>query len=527
MRRGRWVRLQIEQFRYSPKMSVFAPLVVLTMVFAILTAIVVAKTGARIVWSTPLLTEVALVYSIAVIVLIRIGLANVEKLELLGLTDSLSLLPNRRALHQDARHDGCGDTEVALALIDLDGFKLVNDRHGHVVGDRLIKECAILLRQLCGSEARVYRLGGDEFAVYAAGPIAGNILEGICRKLLTRMASPIYIDERAILVGASIGIARDPGGRLNSHELLRRTDVAMYVSKRAGKMRCTWFSEEFDRDIESTQRLDAELRQALANNEFRLQYQPLVDANTGLVVGAEALVRWERADGLNIGPNVFIPIAEESGIINGIGRWVLEQALADAIGWHDIKLSVNVSAAQLRNPEFPIELGCLLESTGFPPHRLELEVTETHLVVDSVVVGRSLELIRQFGVRIVLDDFGTGYASIGFLRQFRFEKLKIDRTLVVDAIEDDGSRAMMLASIAVARSLEMDVTAEGVETEGQADLARLAGCDQIQGWLYHKAMSAHAISAQLEMQAEQHEIIAGESVSCGENPDSMRMNIRG
>jgi EAL domain-containing protein (putative c-di-GMP-specific phosphodiesterase class I) len=198
---------------------------------------------------------------------------------------------------------------------------------------------------------------------------------------------------------------------------------------------------------------------------------------------------------------VFVPIAEESGLINVIGLWVLRQACLDALGWTEVKLSVNVSAAQLRNPEFPIELGQVLEETGFPPSRLELEITETHLVADSVVAGRSLEVIRDFGVSIVLDDFGTGYASIGFLRQFRFEKLKIDRSLIVDAALDVGSRAMMLASVAVARSLDMDVTAEGVETEAQADLVRSAGCDQIQGWLYHKAMTADEVTLHLAQQA--------------------------
>jgi EAL domain-containing protein (putative c-di-GMP-specific phosphodiesterase class I) len=185
-----------------------------------------------------------------------------------------------------------------------------------------------------------------------------------------------------------------------------------------------------------------------------------------------------------------------------IGLWVLRLACTEALAWDDIKLSVNVSAAQLRNPEFPIELGQVLEETGFPPGRLELEVTETHLVIDSDVAGRSLELIRDFGVRIVLDDFGTGYASIGFLRQFRFEKLKLDRSLVVDAARDVGSRAMMLASVAVARSLDMDITAEGVETEAQADLVRSAGCDQIQGWLYYKAMTAKDIAHHLSSQAD-------------------------
>ncbi len=495
--------MNIDRLRASPKVSVFAPLAVLTTAFAVLMTIAIAHMGPRISSSALLLAQSALLYSVAVILLIRIGLENIEKLEQLGLTDSLSLLPNRRALHQDAQRDAQGLAEVALALVDLDGFKLVNDHYGHIVGDRLIKECAVLLRELCGAEARVYRLGGDEFAILAIGPIAGNILEGICRKLLSRLSKPIQIDDRAVLVGASIGIARHSDAeKFNSHELLRRTDVAMYVSKRAGKMRCTWFSDEFDSDIEASQKLDLELRQALVNGEFRLHYQPLIDAKTDQVVAVEALLRWERPDGLTIGPDMFIPIAEESGLINGIGRWVLEQAFQDALPWGDIQLSVNVSAAQLRNPEFPIELGHMLERFGFPAHRLELELTETHLVLDPVVVGRSLDLIRQFGVRIVLDDFGTGYASIGFLRQFQFEKLKIDRTLVVDAIEDGGSRAMMLASIAVARSLEMDVTAEGVETEGQATMARAAGCDQIQGWLYHKAMPADEITVRLKEQAD-------------------------
>ena len=492
------MELQLREMQQSPKISVFAPLVVLTTIFVALISIILTSTGADIGIALRILLVGALIYCAATILLVRFGLANIGKLESLGLTDSLSLLPNRRSLHIDAQRSAGSGEETALALIDLDGFKLVNDHYGHFVGDRLIKECSAQLHELCGDEARVYRLGGDEFAILVSGPIAGNILEGICRKLLTRLARPFHIDDRAIVVGASVGLARcTPKDEISSSELLRRTDVAMYASKRAGKMRCTWFKEEFDRNSEMIREVDDALRHALSRNEFRLEYQPLVDANTSRVVATEALLRWDRQDGPSIGPSVFIPIAEESGLINAIGLWVLRQACQDALDWGEIKLSVNVSAAQLRNPEFPIELGQVLEETGFPPSRLELEVTETHLVLDSVVASRSLEVIRQFGVRIVLDDFGTGYASIGFLRQFRFEKLKIDRSLVVDATTDGGSRAMMLASIAVARSLDMDVTAEGVETQDQADLVRSAGCDQIQGWLYYKAMSAQDLQSEL------------------------------
>jgi len=488
--------------RLSPKMTVVAPLVVLTAIFVAVAAAVLGTA-----WVAPILSPWVLAaglafYGVAVSYLVRFGLANVGKLELLGLTDSLSLLPNRRALHLDVQRLSGPHEQTALALIDLDGFKQVNDHYGHFVGDRLIKDCAALLDEVCADDARVYRLGGDEFAVFVTGPIAGNILEGICRKLLMRLTRPFQIDDRLITVGASIGLARSAVGvEYSSSELLRQTDVAMYASKRAGKMRCTWFSEEFDRNRDAIRELDSALRDGLDHGEFRLHYQPLVDAGTSRIVAVEALLRWERRDGVKIGPNVFIPVAEESGIINAIGAWVLRQACTDALDWNDVKLSVNVSAAQLRNPEFPIQVGQILEETGFAPNRLELEVTETHLVIDSEVAGRSMEMIRDFGVGIVLDDFGTGYASIGFLRQFRFEKLKIDRSLVVDAAADAGSRAMMLASVAVARSLDMDVTAEGVETEDQAAMVRAAGCDQIQGWLYYRAMAPEEIEQHLPRQS--------------------------
>lgn len=495
---GIGVKLRLADHRFSSRFAVYVPLVVLSAIFGGLLLAILIQLDSEDMPRLSTLVAGGSAYLGAMALLIRFGLNHVRQLEELGLTDSLSQVPNRRALHIDFQRHAESGEEAALALIDLDGFKLVNDHYGHFVGDRLIKECASLLREVCRDEARFYRLGGDEFAILVVGQIAGNILEGICRKLLGRLTAPFHIDDRTIVVGASIGLARSSAEeRTSSSELLRRTDVAMYASKDAGKMRCTWFSSEFDKNRDLIRGIDAELRQALVNNQFRIHYQPLVDAHSRAIVAVEALLRWERPDGSRVGPDVFIPIAEESGLINAIGLWVLRQACLDAMDWHGIMLSVNVSAAQLRNPEFPIELGLILEETGFPPSRLELEVTETYLVIDPVVAGHSLEVIRDFGVGIVLDDFGTGYASIGFLRQFRFEKLKIDRSLIVDATCDEGSRAMMLASIAVARALDMDVTAEGVETQDQADLARTAGCDQMQGWLYFKAMAAEQISEHL------------------------------
>jgi diguanylate cyclase (GGDEF)-like protein len=490
VRRGSFVLQAIGLKQVRPPVLVIAPVAVLTLISASIMALLLRQAGPDFGPAWAIVATGGLAYGVAVILLVRFGLSNIGQLEDLGLTDSLASMPNRRALHIDYLRHPEGQ-ERALALLDLDGFKSINDQYGHFVGDRLIKECAGLLADVCGSEARAYRLGGDEFAILVVGPIAGNILEGICHTLIARLGQALLIDDRKLTVGASIGLSRSTGrDGLSSSELLRRSDMAMYASKEGGKNRCTWFSEDFDRHRDVAQQVEEDLREALKRGEFRLAYQPLVDARSGEIVAAEALLRWQQADGTMISPAVFIPVAEKCGLIYPIGLWVLRTACLEAIDWDGIKLSINVSPAQLRNPEFPIELGHILEETGFPPARLELEVTETYLVTDPVVANRNLDVIRQFGVSIALDDFGTGYASIGFLRQFRFEKLKLDRSLVVEAESDNGIHAMMLASIAVARSLDMDVTAEGVETEDQAALVRMAGCDQIQGWLYYKAMPA-------------------------------------
>ncbi|MEM9501400.1 MAG: bifunctional diguanylate cyclase/phosphodiesterase [Pseudomonadota bacterium] len=480
--------------RLTPVGMVLFPLAVLSIVFALISMVLIATDQIEVLSPAALLIAGALIYAATIFLLGFNGVASIRELETLSVTDDLSKLPNRRALHADIERLSEGDHEVAIALIDLDSFKQVNDHYGHAVGDALIQQCADLLREACGSEAHCYRLGGDEFAAVMGGPISGTILEGKCRSLLEQLTTPVTVGDRKIAVGASIGLARSTANnRPPSSEMLRRSDVAMYMSKRGGKMRCTWFNETFDQRREAVRELDDEMRAGLANGEFTLAYQPLVNADTGRIVAVESLLRWNRRDGQAIGPNVFIPIAEESGLINAIGLWVLRQAVRDALRWGEITLSINISAAQLRNPEFPIHLGEILEETGFPAGQLELEITETCLVLDPVVAERTLALIRGFGVNVALDDFGTGYASIGFLRQFRFEKLKLDRSLVVNAGEDEGSRAMMLSSIALARALKMAVTAEGVETTDQADMVRAAGCDQIQGWLYYKALPAKEI----------------------------------
>jgi len=483
--------------RVPPMVLVIAPVAVLTLISGIILLLLFGPAGPR--WPAPatILVAGALAYTVAVVVLIRFGLANIGRLENLSLTDTLATMPNRRALHIDYARHGEGQAK-ALAMIDLDDFKSINDQYGHFVGDRVIKHCGALLTEVCGSEARAYRLGGDEFAILVIGPIAGNILEGICYTLLARLAQSLAVDERKLTIGASVGLSSSNGrDGLSSSELLRRSDMAMYASKEAGKNRCTWFTRDFDDHRDRAQQVEQDIREALRRDEFWMAYQPLVDARSGEIVAVEALIRWRRADGSMIDPAMFIPIAETCGLIYPIGLWVLRTACREALPWDGIKLSINVSPAQLRNPEFPVELGQILEETGFPAGRLELEVTETYLVTDPVVANRNLDVIRKFGVGIALDDFGTGYASIGFLRNFRFEKLKIDRSMVVDAVRNNGSMAMVASSIAVARAMDMQVTAEGVETEAQDELVRTAGCDHIQGWYYYKALRADEIGARL------------------------------
>lgn len=492
------VQAQSEVTQFGTRVVIFAPLAALAGIVLATTALAILGPGSGLVTLNAALGGGLLAFGASVAGFTIMGLRHVNRLELLSSSDPLTGLPNRKALHRNLKQEMSEEQDVALALVDLDGFKAINDHYGYSVGDTAIGMFARILADICGDETRIYRLNGDEFAIMMTGQLAGTLLEGHCRRLIERMTKTIKVDDRRITLGVSVGLARrNASENCEPSELMRRADVAMFASKRGGKMRCTWFNGAFDRSREQLKELEDGLRSALSLNEFRLHYQPLIDSETRQITAVECLLRWERGDREEVGPKTFIPVAEETGLINPIGLWVLRQACCDALDWDGITLSVNISAAQLRNPEFPIQLGHILEETGFEPERLELEITETCLVLDPVVAERSLELIRGFGVRVALDDFGTGYASIGFLRQFRFEKLKIDRSLVAQAHEDDGSRAMMLSSITVARAMNMDVTAEGVETEEQAAMVRAAGCDQIQGWLYFKAMPAHEITEHL------------------------------
>ncbi len=398
-----------------------------------------------------------------------------------ALTDSLSGLPNRRALRTELQARLARNEPLALAMLDLDGFKAVNDRFGHLAGDRLINEVSALLQSKVGAKGKVARLGGDEFAIMLVGPSSRDMIEALAKDLLARFILPFRLDDRTTGVGVSIGLV-DSELHLSASELLRRADVALYTAKRAGKMRFRWYTVSLDEAQARARSIENDLRTALEKDQFGLVYQPLFDHLGGTVRAVEALLRWRRPGNEPVEPGEFIPIAEYSGLIDKIGLWVIRRACLDGLAWSRINVAVNVSMAQLRNPEFPELLAQVLEETGFPPMRLELEISERFLVADTQQARKMIDAIRALGVSVVLDEFGSGLTSLGFLRSFNFSKLKVDRSLTAEAQANEATRNVVQSSVAVARALGMAVTIGGVENQEQADLMRVAGCDELQGW---------------------------------------------
>ncbi len=426
--------------------------------------------------------------------LILQGIQAVRKLGQQAMMDSLSELPNRRGLKKKLEMRLKNGDQVALAMMDLDGFKGVNDNHGHQVGDRLIKEVAALLKALVGPNIGIARLGGDEFALLFCGLNAASEIESAASRIIARFAQPFRIDERTVSVGISIGLASGGINGINSGELMRRADVAMYAAKRAGKMRINWYDELLDQLQAKAHGIETELRTALDRNEFSLVYQPMFSGDGVTVRAVEALLRWTSLTRGEVPTSEFIPVAEESGLIDRIGLWVLRQACEDGLNWPHFQVTVNISPAQLRNPDFALRLSDILEESGFPAHRLELEITERYLVIDPAGAEIVLSDIRQLGVKVVLDDYGSGFASVGFLRKFAFGKMKIDRHLVKDSETSETARAVLQASVTVARALNMVVVAGGIETPAQADLMRVVGCNELQGWHFSEAVSAVEIN---------------------------------
>jgi len=401
--------------------------------------------------------------------------------------DTLTGLPNRYTFREElTKALACPGNRACLLYVDLDGFKLVNDTRGHRVGDVLLSEVASRIRTACNAPAvTVGRLGGDEFAVLlphnnaeSATALAGRIIEAL--------SAPYDVDyDRSIQLGASIGIALAPEHGEDADVLLARADMALYAAKAAGKGQAHVFSPDMEVRVQERVRLEAKLRDALETKSgLFVFYQPIVNVRTGKVTTREALVRWHHPQRGWISPGEFVPIAEQSSLIDQLGEFVLEQACRDAMLREDgARVAVNISAVQLGNGTLAPAVLSALVSSGLTPERLEIEVTETALLRAEAGAIDDLRRLRDMGVRVALDDFGTGYSSLSHLRMFPFDKIKIDGSFVKEAVDQPESAAVVKAVADLGKRLGVTTVAEGVETQAQLERIRLEGCTEFQGFL--------------------------------------------
>lgn len=419
--------------------------------------------------------------------------------------DSLTGLPNRVALTRalDVAVSRRPVQPVAVLFLDLDGFKEVNDSYGHEMGDRLLRRVARGFEAICMRRGLLARVGGDEFALVLDNRESVASADEIGNRLVRYLNGPILIDDRVIAIGTSVGIAVIDGESVTADELLRRADVAMYQAKELGRSRVAFYDWSIDAEKTDRKRLADELRDAVATDALHVVYQPIYEAQTMRPALVEALLRWDHPRQGAVSPDLFISVAEENGLMDAVGDWVLRNACRDALQWPEIRLAINVSPVQFRNPGFDRNLAAILQETGFPAERLEVEMTETHLVTFPDRAQHIVASLRILGVSVALDDFGTGYSSIGYLRRFSFDKLKIDRSLVHGVSVDLETRRLCEATIGLGRALNLEVTAEGIESEADAEIMRQAGCSYLQGFAFARPMPAAAISELLNENARE------------------------
>jgi len=412
--------------------------------------------------------------------------------------DSLTGLGNR-LLFKEQLEEALKDVSVAshplaVLFLDLDGFKAVNDTLGHSIGDLLLKSVAAKLRDILPRTDRIARLGGDEFAILQISAAQPGSSIALAEKIIEVVGQPNSIDGHDVTVGASVGIAVARPGDINTENFLKSADLAMYSAKSDGRGTYRMFDPEMDAIVQARRLLERDMRTALAQDGFRLFYQPLVNLQTKKVTAFEALMRWQHPERGMVPPSDFIPVAEEMGLIVQLGEWALRQACAEATEWPDgICVSVNLSPLQFSKGNLVSSVMSALASAGLPASRLELEITESVLLEKSERNITILNQLRDLGVRISMDDFGTGYSSIGYLRSFPFDKIKIDQSFVRDLLVDEGSLAIVRAIAGLGVSFGMITTAEGVETEEQMRCLNLEGCIEVQGYLYSRPVPADEI----------------------------------
>jgi diguanylate cyclase (GGDEF)-like protein/PAS domain S-box-containing protein len=414
-----------------------------------------------------------------------------EKIAHLAHYDALTDLPNRvlfrDQIERELQNTSRGE-QFALLYIDIDEFKGINDSLGHHVGDELLKTVAARIRSCIRDTDLIARLGGDEFAVIqtAIGNITG-VVEFVTR-IHDAIRQPYQCLGHQLSTDASIGIALAPQDGTDLDQLIKNADLAMYAAKADGRRTHRFFEPAMDASAKARLTMEQDLRQALADGGFEIHYQPLVDLRHNEVTGCEALLRWRHPERGMISPAEFIPVAEDTGLINELGEWVLRTACAEAASWPDhIRIAVNVSPVQLKCQTLALKIIGALAASGLPASRLEIEITEAVLIRDDEAALAILHQLRTIGVRIALDDFGTGYSSLSYLKRFPFDKIKIDRCFIGDLAEIDGSSAIVQAVVNIAAARNMTTTAEGVETLEQQELLRTLGCTEMQGYLFSAA----------------------------------------
>ncbi len=420
--------------------------------------------------------------------------ASTDKINRMARFDTLTGLPNRLLVNEALAH-AMAEAEkwgsrCAFMMIDLDRFKAVNDTLGHPVGDRLLGRVSERLGQLVTENEVIGRLGGDEFAVVVRDASDSARCERLAQAIIDTLSRPYELDQNTLYIGASVGVAYGPRDGRTAEMLVRSADLALYRSKDAGGGSFHVYEPQLHVDAEERRVLEMALRKAVQNNEMHLNYQPVVDAGTGRLMGFEALLRWNHPEHGNVSPVKFVPLAEDARLIVPIGEWVLRTACDEAARWpSQTRVAVNVSPEQLHNPSFVTVVAQALANSGLPAERLELEVTESVFMREGTGAVQVLERILDLGVRLSLDDFGTGYSSLGYLSRTRFSSIKIDRSFVQGASKGEKEAiAIIRAVVALAQSLGMATTAEGVETESEHHMVQDLGCTKVQGYYFGRPL---------------------------------------
>jgi diguanylate cyclase (GGDEF)-like protein len=414
-----------------------------------------------------------------------------ERIAHLAHFDALTDLPNRvqfrEHLERELNRIDPGD-QLAVLFLDVDEFKSVNDSLGHQVGDELLRSIAASLSGCLKETDFIARLGGDEFAMVLTAVKCPEDVTGLVTRIYDAIRAPYECLGHRLTTDASIGIALAPKDGTHLDRILQNADLAMYSAKSDGRRTYRFFEPDMEMRVKARRVLEMDLRQAIVDGAFEVYYQPVVDLCSNQISGCEALLRWHHAERGMISPAEFIPVAEQTGLIDQLGEWVLATACTEAATWPDnIKLAVNVSPVQFKSDTMALRVVAALAASGLAASRLELEITEAVLIRDDDAALAILHQLRAIGVRIALDDFGTGYSSLSYLHRFPFDKIKIDRSFVSDVAEDQGSSSIVQAVINIASSRNMTTTAEGVETEQQKEILRSLGCTQMQGYLFSRA----------------------------------------